>query len=77
MGYKIKPEKKVYGENWKPENFLDKKGRINYIGNINATLSRTAQINKRIRRARDIHDNPFIGKKYNQIRKQVSLITGR
>jgi len=76
MGYKIKPEKKVHTANWNKENFLDKEGRINYIGKINATLSRTAQVTKRIRRARDIHDNPFIGKKYNQIRKQFSLITG-
>ena len=76
MGYKIKPEKKVPTANWDKSNFLDSKGKLNYIGNINWTLSQTARVSKRIRRARDIHDNPFIGKKYNQIRKQVSLITG-
>jgi len=74
MGYKIKPEKKVHTSNWNKENFLDKKGRINYIGKINATLSRTAQVGKQIRKT---GENRFIGEKYNQIRKQVSIITGK
>ena len=74
MGYKIKPEKKVHTANWNKENFLDKKGRIKYIGKINATLSRTAQVGKQIRKT---GENRFIGEKYNQIRKQVSIITGK
>ena len=76
MGYEIKPEKKVYGENWKPENFLDKKGRINYIGNINATLSGLRRDSRNIRRGYWTEAGRE-GKSYNQIKKQVSLITGR
>ena len=77
MGYEIKPEKKVHTSNWNKENFLDKafgdSTRLNYIGKINVTMSGLRRAGRKIRRG----NNPFIGKHYNQIRKQVSIITGK
>ena len=65
MGYGIKPAEKVQT--------VKQKG---YIGKINANMSKLERIGKRIKRSRDIHDNPLVGKHYNQVRKQVSIITG-
>ena len=66
MGYEIKPAKKVQT--------VKQKG---YIGKINANMSKLERIGKRIKRSRDVHDNPLIGHHYNQVRKQVSIITGK
>ena len=83
MGYRRKPEKKIPTANWNKENFEDKKGKINYIGNINATLSSLKRAGKQIRRGATTESVNATGQKWqsekqtNQIRKQVSIITGK